>query len=238
MPCNGCNVPSLIYSPIYSGPLLMGCCHPLLLDSFRDSSQAIISEYFHPSPSLALEFQLLSIQKKIAPFILSFMVLFTFISCSAAFLIRYLKISRWLLTSDPAPPSHCSEFLPGRLNIILYICRLPTHSIILSYYQMRWWMWKGLGNYKGAYKFQFFVVVFITNNFPSSIHCGEMVTLNDVRVPRFILSFKQTKHQSWGCPVLNSLVHNAAYNKQTGAWASSLLTYLDFCFHFIRSNRN
>ena len=33
--------------------------------------------------------------------------------------------------SDPAPFSHCSEFLPGRLNIILYICRLPTHSIIL-----------------------------------------------------------------------------------------------------------
>lgn len=88
----------LIYSPIYSGPLLMGCCHPLLPDSFRDSSQAIISEYFHPSPSLALEFQLLSIQKKIAPFILSFMVLFTFIYCSAAFLIRYLKISQ--STSD------------------------------------------------------------------------------------------------------------------------------------------
>ena len=76
----------------------MGRCHPLLPDSFRDSSLAIISEYFHPSSSLAMGFQLLSIQKKIAPFILSFMILFTSIYYSAAFLIRYLKISQ--STSD------------------------------------------------------------------------------------------------------------------------------------------
>lgn len=34
----------------------------LLPDSFKDSSQVIISEYFHPTSTLGLEFQLLSIQ--------------------------------------------------------------------------------------------------------------------------------------------------------------------------------
>lgn len=121
MPCDGHNASPLDLQSHLSGPLLMGCPHPPLPDSFKDSPQAIISDYFHHSSSLALEFQLVSIQKKIAPFILSFMGLFTFIYCSAAFLIRYLKISPSPLTSDPAPFSHCSEFLPGRFNIILYI---------------------------------------------------------------------------------------------------------------------
>lgn len=101
--CDGHNASPLDLWLLLSGPLLMGYSHPPLPDSFRDSSQAIISEYFHHSSSLALEFQLVSIQKKIAPFILSFMDLFTFIYCSAAFLIRYLKISPSPLTSDPVP---------------------------------------------------------------------------------------------------------------------------------------
>lgn len=65
-----------------------------------------------------------------------------------------------------------------------------------------------------------------------------MLTLTAVKVSRFILSFKQTKHQVWGCPGLNSLVYNVAYNKQAAAQASSLLSYLEFCFHDICSNRN
>lgn len=103
VPWDGHNASAHDLQPHLSRPLLMGCCHPPLPDSLWDSLQAIISAY-HP-PSLAMVLQLLSIQKKIAPFILSFTVLFTFIHCSAAFLIRYLKISQ--STSDEWP---CSFF--------------------------------------------------------------------------------------------------------------------------------
>lgn len=105
-------------------------------------------------------------------------------------------------------------------------------------------MWNSLGNYKEVYKYQFFVVVVIVvtvvknNSFPSSVHHGKMLTLTAVKVPRFIFSFKQTKPQDWGCPGLNSHVHNAAYNKRIAAQASRLLSYLDFCFHNICSNIN
>lgn len=127
----------LIYSPIYLGHSWWAVLTPPLPDSFKDSPQAIISDYFHHSSSLALEFQLVSIQKKIAPFILSFMGLFTFIYCSAAFLIRYLKISPSPLTSDPAPFSHCSEFLLGRFNIILYIFQ-ASKSFHYSFPLTKW----------------------------------------------------------------------------------------------------
>lgn len=96
-------LPPLIYSPIHPRSLLMGCSYLPLPDSFRDSSQAIISEYFHPSSSPALEFQLVSIQKKIAPFILSSTGPYTFIYGSAAFLIRWLKIRPSPPMGDPAP---------------------------------------------------------------------------------------------------------------------------------------
>lgn len=57
-------------------------------------------------------------------------------------------------------------------------------------------------------------------------------------VSRFILSFKQTKPHIWGCLGLNSLVYGATYNKQAVAQTSSLLSYLEFCFHDICSHKN
>lgn len=56
-------------------------------------------------------------------------------------------------------------------------------------------MWKGLGKYKEVCKDEVFVVVVVckTNNFPSSIHCGKILTLTAGKVPGYILSFKQTK---------------------------------------------
>lgn len=95
--------------------------------------------------------------------------------------------------SDPAPFSHRSESLPGRLNTILYLCRLPTHSIILFLLSNEIMDVKGSTVLKKVYKYEFFVVVVVSipNNFPSSIYCGEMLALPAVKVPRFILCFKQ-----------------------------------------------